>query len=182
MPGSAIVWGWTAPLPRSLDASTAPPGWRLERHESGALRLTRPTGGRTVAGIIMWLLTAAVLYAWILEAPGDGVRIGWPLLLVGLLAFAAAWVMWAREEWIVRRGHLEHRLQFGPLLKERRFDDGAARSDSHERQRRRFALPAIVRDASKKRTFDSSLFDDAELVDCARWLEASTGFPLRLPR
>jgi hypothetical protein len=40
----------------------------------------------------------------------------------------------------------------------------------------------IVRDASKNRAFDSSLYDDAELVDCARWLEASTGFPLRLPR
>ena len=88
----------------------------------------------------------------------------------------------AREEWIVRRGHLEYRLQFGPLLKERRFDDGLLEmthtkdSDGDSRYR------LVVRDASKKRTFDSSLYDDAELVDCARWLEASTGFPLRLPR
>jgi hypothetical protein len=166
----------------SLDASTAPPGWRLERHESGALRLTRPTGGRTIVGVIMWLMTGAVLYTWIREVPDDGARIAWQLLLIALLAFAAAWVMWAREEWIVRRGHLEYHLQFGPLLRERRFDDGQLEvthtkdSDGDSRYR------LIVRDASKNRTFDSSLYDDAELVDCARWLEASTGFPLRLPR
>ena len=123
-----------------------------------------------------------MLYAWTREAPGEGVAIGWQLLLIALLAFAAAWVTWAREEWIVRRGHLEYRLQFGPLLKERRFDDGQLEvthtkdSDGDSRYR------LIVRDASKKRTFDSTLYDDAELVDCARWLEASTGFPLRLPR
>jgi hypothetical protein len=37
-----------------------------------------------------------------------------------------------------------------------------------------------VRDDTGKRTFDSSLHDDAELIDCGRWLAASTGFPLKL--
>ena len=36
----------------------------------------------------------------------------------------------------------------------------------------------LVRDDAKKRTITSSMFDDTEVVDCARWMEAATGFKL----
>jgi hypothetical protein len=36
----------------------------------------------------------------------------------------------------------------------------------------------LVRDESRKRTIATSNLDDAELMDCARWLESATGFRL----
>ena len=45
------------------------------------------------------------------------------ICVLALLALAAAWVAWAREEWLARPGQLDYRLAFGPFVKQRTFRD-----------------------------------------------------------
>jgi hypothetical protein len=157
----------------------APPGWTRADGEAGEIRLTRPTTGRRTVGVVLWIVTGVVTYAWITQSSVNGVSL-WPIVVIALLAFASTWVMWAREAWIVRPGYLERRLQLGSWLKTQTFAAGqleithATDSDGDAR------YTLIVRDAEKRRAFDSALHDDADLVETARWLEAATGFPLTL--
>jgi len=159
------------------DPTVAPAGWRLEPpDESGAPRLTRPRGGRTIVGAVMWTLAGTIAYA----AAQAGSPHPWgTALLVALLAIAAAWVCWAREEWILRPYRLKYRLRFGPWLRLRAFDGGhlelshSTDSDGDSRYRLQ------VRDATGKKVVDSALHDDTELRDLANWMEAVTKMRLR---
>ena len=160
------------------DVSIAPPGWQVTRADSGALRLWRPTRSRRIAAAIMWAVTAVVAYASLQSR--EPAAIGWLLALLSLLVFGSAWLSWAREDWLARTGHLRYELQFGPFLRADDFNHArleltrSVDSDGDAKYR------LTVLNGSRKRTIETTMFDDAELVECARWVEAATGFPLRL--
>ena len=101
-----------------------------------------------------------------------------PRFLSHLLALTSAWTGLADQEWLVGANRLDYRLWLGPFAREHAFRQGRLEltrtidsdGDAHYK--------LIVRDDSRKRTIASSNFDDAELTDCARWLESATGFRL----
>jgi hypothetical protein len=162
----------------AFDPLVAPPGWRVMRDEAGALRLSRPARGRRIAGGVVAVLTAVAVYAWSVDMALHGLSSLWPALPIGFLAVTAAWIGLAREEWLVSTHQLGYRMRLGPFARERTFRQGILEvkqtidsdGDAH--------YTLIVRDASSKRTIASSTFDDAELMDCGRWLESATGFRL----
>jgi len=162
----------------TFDPLSAPPGWRTTRGDSGAIHLSRPTAGRFTVAAIMAVLTAVALYAWYVDIQRNGPHSLWPGVAIALLALAAAWVAWSREEWVVRQQQLEYRLRFGPLSKARTFQQARLEMTSHTDSDGDTRYKLLVRDDEKKRTITSSLFDDTEVVDCARWMEAATGFRL----
>ena len=69
-------------------------------------------------------------------------------------------------------------MRFGPLVRERRFRNAHLQMTSHTDSDGDTRYKLLVRDDEKKRTIASSIFDDTEVVDCARWMEAATGFRL----
>ena len=164
----------------SVDAAAAPPGWEIARDDSGGLRMMRPQRGRRMSALIMWAIAAIVAVAWISTersaASGAG-SIG-ALAVMAVLMLGAAWLTWAREEWIVGPGRLVYQLRFGPWLKERRFErarlDIIYTTDSDGDALYRL----VVRDGARKRTIESAAHDDVAVADCARWLQAVTGFEL----
>ena len=162
-----------------FDVMSAPPGWQTTRGDAGAIHLSRPRNGRYAVASIMAVVTAIALYGWYIDSRHNPPASLWPAAVIGLLAFAAAWLAWAHEEWVVHPQRLDYRLRFGPLVKERTFRNAhlqiASSTDSDGDSRYKL----LVRDDEKKRTVVSTLFDDREVVDCARWMEAASGFRLR---
>ena len=63
-------------------------------------------------------------------------------------------------------------------MKERTFRNAHLQMTSHTDSDGDTRYKLLVRDDEKKRTIASSMFDDTEVVDCARWMEAATGFRL----
>jgi hypothetical protein len=163
------------------DPAAAPPGWIRTNGDSGEIRLARPSTGRRIVGLVLWIVTGVVTYSWITESSVSGINV-WPAVMVALLAFASTWVVWAREEWIVRPGYLERRLQLGSWVKIQTFAGGQLEITRTVDSDGDWLYTLIVRAAEKPRTFDSALHDDADLVECARWLETATGFPLTIRR
>jgi hypothetical protein len=170
--------GLDAAQPRTFDPLSPPLGWRTTRGDSGAIHLSRPTTGRFTVAAIMAAIAAVALYAWYVDIHRNGLHSLWPGVVIALLSLAAAWVAWAREEWIARDQQLEYRMRFGPLVRERRFRNAHFQMTSHTDSDGDTRYKLLVRDDAKKRTIASSIFDDTEVVDCARWMEAATGFRL----
>jgi hypothetical protein len=170
--------GLDAAHPRTFDPLSPPLGWRTNRGDTGAIHLSRPTNGRLPVAAIIAAIGAIALYAWYVDSQRNGLHSLWPGIVIALLALAAAWVAWAREEWIAGDQQLEYRMRFGPLLRERRFRNAHFQMTSHTDSDGDTRYKLVVRDDAKKRTIVSSIFDDAEVVDCARWMEAATGFRL----
>ena len=159
-----------------LRSAERPPGLahdprRRRRDPSGA-----PHPRPFAVAAVMAVLTAIALYACTsTPAPrpavalaGRGDRAVVPRRGVGRLV--------ARR--VDRRPQrLEYRLRFGPLVRER-FRNAHLEMTSHTDSDGDTRYKLLVRDAEKKRTITLSIFDDPEVVDCARWMEAATGFRL----
>jgi hypothetical protein len=164
--------------PRTFDPLVPPPGWSATRDESGTLRLSRPSRGRSVAAAIIGGVAGIGALGVVTDVLSRGGTSLGPVVFVALLALVAAWVAWAREEWLARPGQLDHCLRLGLLLKERTFRNARLHiactidSDGDAKYKLR------VIDASHKRTIASSMYEDTELSDTARWLETVTGFRL----
>jgi hypothetical protein len=170
--------GLDAAQPRAFDPLSPPLGWRATRGDSGAIHLSRPTTGRLTVAAIMAAIDAVALYAWYVDIQRNGLDSLWPGVVIALLALAAAWIAWAREEWIAQDQQLEYRMRFGPLVRERRFRNAHFQMTSYTDSDGDTRYKLLIRDEAKKRTIASSIFDDTEVVDCARWMEAATGFKL----
>lgn len=170
--------GLDSAVAKPFEPLDAPPGWRATRGDAGAIHLARPRNGRSTVAALMAVLTAIALYAWYIDSQRHGPPSLWPGVAIGLLAFAAAWVAWAYEEWIVHPQQLDYRLRFGPLVKERTFRGARLEMTSHTDSDGDTRYKLIVRDDDKKRTIVSSISDDVEVIECARWMEAATGFRL----
>ena len=163
---------------REFDALNPPPGWCAVRGDAGAIHLARPTQGRSAVAAAMAVVIGIALYAWSADMARSGLRSLWPGVVIGLLSFAAAWVAWSREEWVAGQQRLEYRFRFGPLLRERVFHHAELRMTSHTDSDGDTRYKLQVHDGEHKRTITSSIFDESEVVDCARWMEAVTGFRL----
>ena len=165
--------------PPPLDPLVAPPGWHVERRDA-TLRLSRPAGSRRMTGWVMAGLTAVGVYAWWVDVTRNGpASFGTAVVLV-VIALASAWVLFAREEWLIASRRLDYRLQFGPFVREAMFREGQLEVTRSTDSDGDTHYKLVIRDDTKKRTITSSVFDDAELMDCARWLEFTTGFRLVL--
>jgi hypothetical protein len=146
------------------------------RGGSGALHLTRPSGGRRAAAIILGVATGIGTFAGAVDVSHHGLRSTGAISMLALLALAAAWVAWAREEWLARPGRLDYRFAFGPFVKRRTFRDADLEirctfdGDGDARYKLR------VTNATMRRTIASAMHDDTELSDTAKWLESVTGF------
>ena len=167
----------------SVDTVAAPPGWMMTI-EGGATRLNRmdPQTQRT-AGIILWLITALLGLMWYGSmktdsASGSAIAIALTLLM----ASWSAWVTWSRREWLVRHGQLTSHTRFATWEWERSFKSArlevvhSTDSDNDDR----YKLNVI--DEQGKKTVESAIKDEADIVDLGRWLSARTGFRLTLPR
>ena len=166
-----------APPPAPVDLSTGPPGWRLDRDSEGQVRLVRHGAGRKPFGLVLWLVTAAAIAAWLLDTP-DRTWATAAAAVVIALVILSAWVTWAREEWIVRTGRVLHRTRFGPWAKEQRFEGGTLAVVPGVDSEGDFFHRLVVRDAAGARTFDRAASDPLDLMDAARWLAAATRFPI----
>ena len=94
----------------------------------------------------------------------------------------SAWLTLERSEWLAGPGRLAFRRRFGPWLFEQRFENArlevvrsTADGDGD------FHYELVVRDETGHRTVLTAVNDEGEVVDCARWLAARTGFPVSLP-
>jgi len=170
--------GLDAHAPPAFDPLVAPTGWRVTGGHSGALHLMRPTGGRRVAAKIMGTLASVGAFAAAVDVSRYGLRSTGALWLLALLGLAAAWVAWAREEWLVSTQQLDYRLRFGPLVRQRTFRNGQLEISRSIDSDGDAKYTLRVKDGAAKRTIASAMYDDTELVDCARWLASATGFRL----
>ena len=99
-----------------------------------------------------------------------------------LLRRKSAWLPWLRGEWLVRPGFLKYRRQVGPWTAEYPYDhaqfaiETTTDSDGDDLYR------LILRSARGERTIQSAINDDGEIVQCARWFAARTGFALESRR
>jgi hypothetical protein len=163
-----------------LDANTTPPGWSATSNE-GTTRLSRgEKKALRIAAIIAWTVVFVIGIAWYGSLnTGNGSTSALVITLV--LAAGAAWLTWARHEWIVRAGQLTEYRAFATWDAERRFVgarlevEASRDSDGDDRYR------LIVSDGSGKRTIAAAIHDDADVVALGRWMSARTGFPLTLP-
>ena len=168
--------GLDAQRPAVFDPLVTPPGWHVVRDNSGALHLTRPSGGRRAAAITLGVATGIGTFAAVVDVSHHGLRSTGAISMLAFLALAGAWVASAREEWLARPGQLDYRFGFGPFVKRRTFRDAdleircTVDSDGDARYKLRVA------NATLKRTIASAMHDDTELSDTARWLESVTGF------
>ena len=162
----------------AVNLSVAPPGWRLSRDATGAFRLSRPSTVRRAASGILWGITAVAAYMWVNDSP-DRFRHASATTLVALFGLASTWMTWAREEWVVRSGRISHWLRFGPLGHERRFENGSLEVTSQTDSEGDFFHRLVVRDSARHGTFESSVQEDVQLIDCARWLAAASGFAIK---
>ena len=168
--------GMNSELP-PVDPLVAPPGWQVRRQNGGVLRLSRPVRSRRVTGGVMASLTALGAYAWSVDIAQKSFGLAVVLVLIGL---ASAWVLFARQEWLIVTRRLGYRLQFGPFVREMMFDEGQLEVTRSTDSDGDAHYKLVIRDGTKTRTITSAVFDDAELMDCAGWLESTTGFRLVL--
>jgi hypothetical protein len=126
--------------------------------------------------MIMGAATAVGAFAAAVDISNHGLQSTAAILALALLALAAAWVAWAREEWLARPGQLDYRLGFGPLVKQRTFRDAGLHVDCSFDSDGDANYKLRVANATTKRTIASAMHDDTELSDTARWLESVTGF------
>ena len=99
-----------------------------------------------------------------------------------LLRRKSAWLPWLRGEWLVRRGFLKYRRQVGPWASEYSYDHAQFAIESSTDSDGDDLYRLILRSARGERTIQSAINDDGEIVQCARWLAARTGFELQLWR
>ena len=72
----------------------------------------------------------------------------------------------------MRQQRLEYRLRFGPFLRQRTFDEAQLHLTSSTDSDGDTRYQLSVRTGRDKRTIVSSLYDDAEVNDCASWMAA----------
>ncbi len=162
--------------PPPFDPLVAPTGWRVVRGDSGALHLTRPSGGRRAVAMIMGAATGIGAFAAAVDISNHGLQSTAAILVLALLALAAAWIAWAREEWLARPGQLDYRFKFGPFVKQRTYNDAELHIDCTVDSDGDAKYKLRIANATTKRTIASAMYDDTELSDTARWLESVTGF------
>jgi hypothetical protein len=161
-----------------VDPLVAPPGWQVRRQDGGVLRLSRPVRSRRITGGVMASLTALGAYAWSVDIAQNGPKSFGAAVVLVLMSLASAWVLFARQEWFIATRRLDYRLQFGLFVREVVFDEGQLEVTRSTDSDGDAHYKLVIRDDTKMRTIMSSVFDDAELMDCARWLESATGFRL----
>ena len=98
-------------------------------------------------------------------------------VLFGASLLIAIWTTWAHEEWIVRRGQLRHQLRFGPLRRQRVFENASLSITHTVSSEDEYTYRLVVRTPRESHTFDSSVAGEAPLVEHGRWLSSVTGFP-----
>lgn len=165
-----------------VDPVAAPPGWTLTI-EGGATRLTRPDPHtRRLRARVAWSVAVVLGLFWVAAlrtTASAGVLVMSALVL--LIALSAAWITWSRCEWLVRPGQLALERRFATWRRVRMFQGArlevSASTDSDNDSR--YGLSVV--DAQGRRTIDSALHDEAEIVDLGRWLATRTGFALTLP-
>ena len=164
----------------ALDFATAPPGWDAELAEDGSTRLTRRARrARPIQSVILWSVTALVALGWIRGTPMDrftGATVV-AQVMTAVLAMASAWLTWERSSWFAKPGRLMFRRQIGPWISERHFEHAQLAIESSTSDGDS-SYQLIVRTANHQRTIQSAVNDDGEIVDCARWIAARTGFSL----
>jgi hypothetical protein len=160
----------------------APPGWTVTV-EGGMTRLSQlDARSRRTGALIVWVIagfTGLIWYGSIANREVASSAIA--CLFTLLLASAAAWVTWSRREWLIRQGQLTSHRRFAAWQWERSFQSARLEvvESTDSDNDRHYKLHVI--DAEGKRTIASTVHDEAEVVDLARWLAARTGFPLTLP-
>jgi hypothetical protein len=165
----------------AIDIASPPPGWEVQVGEDGYMQLRRlEQRARPMQALILWCVTALVTLGWIAGMRVDvSNRPGFTayVLTLGLVA-GSAWLTWGRSLWLVRPGRLAFRRQFGPWISERPFEHAQLAVECSNDSDGDDAYSLIVRAGSDHRTIHRVVNDDGEIVDCARWLAAHTGFPL----
>jgi hypothetical protein len=163
------------------DLATAPPGWDAELAEDGSTRLTRRARrARPTQAFILWSVTGLIALGWIRGTPMDrftGATVVAQVVTL-LLATASAWLTWERSSWLAKPGRLMFRRQIGPWISERRFEHAQLAVESSRDSDGDSSYQLIVRTANDRRTIQSAVNDESEIVDCARWIAARTGFSL----
>lgn len=165
-----------------IDENAAPPGWTATV-EGGKVRLgVGEVRARRTASIIVWSIVGLVSLAWF-GSLSTGAALGSiPALVITLmLAIGAAWVTWARREWIVQPGQLTSYWRFATWESETAFKSARLEVEHSRDSDNDDRYQLTVRDAHHRRTISSGINDDADVIDLARWLAARTGFPLTLP-
>jgi hypothetical protein len=170
---------------KRIERETPPHGWEVDAGASGIdTRFARPTRqARRTQAIIMWSLTAVVVFGWI-GARRAGTNTADEivcLVFTVLLGMSAIWITWGRVEWVARHGQLIARQRFLNWWRDRSFDasDGATLDITHTTDSDgddRFAL--VVRTPTKKRTITTDLYDSAEIIGFGEWLAERTSLPL----
>jgi hypothetical protein len=167
-----------------FDPASPPPGWEATRDESGGVRLMKPAlSVRRNQALVMWVVTAVVSAGWIspvIKREAGPMTIPATLLSI-LLAAGAVWLTWGRSEWIARPGSLVFRRRFGDRAREELFELSRLEVEHSTDSDGDHTYRLIIRYGDRRRTICSANHDDVDVVDCARWLAAATGFPLTLP-
>ncbi len=172
-------------LAARIDTSTAPPGWDAEPESDGSTRLRRRAQRqRPIQALIMWGFTALATWGWVgrLRADGfNGAAVG-IFALILLLVAASAWLTWGRSGWYVQPGRLTFRRWFGGWMSEYLFEHARLEVECNRDSDGDDSYELVVRSGETRRTIQTASNDDGEVVECARWLAALTGFSLRIPR
>ena len=94
----------------------------------------------------------------------------------------SSWLPWLRREWLVRRGGLTYRRRLGPWTSEYSYDHAQFAIECSTDSDGDDLYQLVLRSARGTRTILTAVNDDGEVVDCARWLAARTGFSLESRR
>jgi hypothetical protein len=168
----------------NIVASTAPPGWEAEVGEDGSTRLMRRTQRwRPIQAAILWFVTGLVIVGWLGRAESGAftvLNLPHYLLTLSLVA-GSAWLTLERSSWLVRAGRLVFRRRIGPWLFEHPFEHARLDVESSTDSDGDRSYQLVVREGDTRRTILSAGNDDGEIVDCARWFAARTGFSLSIP-
>jgi hypothetical protein len=195
--GNAVPGSLTPGSHQSLKPSPLPPGYRMEPLPDGSLRV-RTAASRRIGGAGCLLLVAlfwdgivggSVLLGCfrrpVEEAPSSAMAPGawgyWlfltPFILIGL-ALITAFIVAAltREEWRVRRDHLEIRREYLGRRQTWRYTGAAFRLTVHRDSDGDESWRLVLEAADKQRRLDSG--DPAMLRALGRFLAERTGWPL----
>jgi hypothetical protein len=80
--------------------------------------------------------------------------------------------------WLARRGRLAFCRRFGWWTSEQPFEHAKLSLESYNDSDGDDVYRLIVRAGRDSRTIQTEVNDEGEIVECARWLAARTGFPV----
>ncbi len=168
-----------------------PPGWKAARRDDGAESLATDLRARVPGAVAAWLVAAALLATLVAiggglasqDAPDAAAVVGAGVvsfMLLGALA-GAGWLTFVRDEWLVRRGALEHRRCLAGRVWTRRFDSPVLEIERNVDGEGDEFFHLVVQGAAGRRRIASALRDPVVPRDLGLWIAARTGADLKLP-